>query len=401
MAVVTLPVFGIVGYLNQQGEMEEIDRALNGALKQGGMHRMPSFGFGGGGQDSEDAPRSNVPVYCVTVLMDGTLYPSDSNTASMDSDVASAAVAQVLDAQEASGMLDEYKLFYKSEVSLAGSTRIAFASADTYLSEIAWFYLRMLGVWAALMVLIFVITLFLSRLVTKPVSQAWETQQQFIADASHELKTPLTVIMADASILAQDPQKTVGEQEQWVRSIETEAERMQQLTESMLTLAQTDAGVDMSQVMSAVDFSDVVQGCTLQFEAVAFERGLMIEEQIEPGLTVMGDAVRLERLLKTLLENACKYSEKPGTIDVTLARVKNSAQLSVHNAGEPIPEEDLPHLFDRFYRSDKARVREGETASFGLGLSIAKATVELHGGKIDAQSNENGTTFTVSLPLVK
>ena len=207
--------------------------------------------------------------------------------------------------------------------------------------------------------------------------------------------------MADAAILADNPDATVREQGAWVEGISAEATRMQHLTEDMLTLAQADAGIDTKQLMSDVDLSSVVEGQVLQFDAVAFERGLTIEDEVEEGLHVQGDEMRLESAVKTILENACKYSEQPGTIALKLVRAKNQAVLTVHNGGDPIPSEDLPHLFDRFYRSDKARTHEGEAASFGLGLSIAKSTVEMHGGTIAAASDASGTTFTIKLPLAK
>ena len=233
------------------------------------------------------------------------------------------------------------------------------------------------------------------------MAAAWENQQRFIADASHELKTPLTVILADASILAQSPQKTVAEQQNWIDDITSEAERMRRLTEEMLTLARADAGEQVIPTMSCVDLSQLTQRVALQFEPAAFERGLIINDDIETGLEVMGAQDRLDNLLKTLLENACKYGVGSGEpVTVTLKREGKRAVLRVSNGGA-IPPEDLPHVFDRFYRSDKSRVQEGESLSFGLGLSIAKSTAELHGGNITVSSGAGITTFTVGLPLVK
>lgn len=398
MGIVTLAIFGVIGVMNQHDRQEEVDRALERAITQSSRPGLPGLGLGFGERQRDEAG-SRIPVYCVTVYSDGTIYANDTSTASMDSDLAAQAVDEALETGQAQGRLSDYGLFFRVESSLA-SSRVAFADTTTFMNDVLGFYLYLLALWFLLMLLVFFITLFLSRLVTRPVVEAWETQQQFVADASHELKTPLTVILADASILAENPQATVAEQSQWVESISTEAERMQQLTEGMLMLAQADAGADLSAIMSAVDFSNVVESTLLQFEAVAFERGLMLDDSITPGLVVQGDQLRLEGLIKTLLENACKYSAKPGTIAARLSSERGQAVLEVHNMGDPIPDEDLPHLFDRFYRSDKSRVREGETASFGLGLSIAKSTVELHGGRIEARSSAaDGTTFTVRLPL--
>ena len=345
----------------------------------------------------------NIPVLAVTIYLDnpGYIVTDASSTAVIeDSDTLQDVVTATLADGAESGKLADYGLYYRLSTS-STSYRIAFVSASQVEGEL----LQSLGVlaalWAVLMLAIFAITVFLSRFATRPVERAGKDQQRFIADASHELKTPLTIIMADAAILADNPDATVREQGAWVEGISAEATRMQHLTEDMLTLAQADAGIDTKQLMSDVDLSSVVEGQVLQFDAVAFERGLTIEDEVEEGLHVQGDEMRLESAVKTILENACKYSEQPGTIALKLVRAKSQAVLTVHNGGDPIPSEDLPHLFDRFYRSDKARTHEGEAASFGLGLSIAKSTVEMHGGTIAATSDASGTTFTIKLPLAK
>ena len=344
---------------------------------------------------------ATVPVYTVIVSSDGSISEAKGNTASLYSGARDVVVAAALAQGGQSGELAKYGLYYRIGDTIGGSTRVAFADVSELRNDVLQSTVGLLAGWLALMAAIAVVSFFLSRYVSRPVARAWEDQQRFIADASHELKTPLTVMLADTSILQASPDKTVAEQRAWVESIEVEATRMQQLTEDMLTLAQADAGVELTQVMADVDLSSAVQGVALQFEAVAFERGLELSSTVEDGLHVTGDARKLESLTKTLLENACKYAAQPGRVDLRLARAKGAAVLSVHNDGDPVPAEDLPHLFDRFYRSDKARTSEGSSASFGLGLSIAKATVEAHGGTIGVASDASGTTFTAKIPLAK
>lgn len=352
-------------------------------------------------EDGRSSFASSVPVCTLLVSSDGVVSEAKGNTASLYSGVRDAVVAAALTQGGQTGELADYGLYYRVGDTIGGVTRVAFADVSNLRDDVMQNIFGLLAGWLALMAAIFVVSFFLSRYVSRPVARAWEDQQRFIADASHELKTPLTVMLADASILQANPDKTVGEQRSWVDSIEVEATRMQQLTEDMLTLAQADAGVEVVQVMTDVDFSSAVQGVALQFEAVAFERGLELSCTVEDGLHVMGDARKLESLAKTLLENACKYAAQPGRVDLRLARMKGMAALSVHNDGDPVPAEDLPHLFDRFYRSDKARTSEGSSASFGLGLSIAKATVEAHGGTIEAASGASGTAFTAKIPLAR
>ena len=178
---------------------------------------------------------------------------------------------------------------------------------------------------------------------------------------------------------------------------------MRSLVEGLLELARCEDAAETRNHASQERFvlSELVEGVTLQYDAVAFESGTSISSEITPRIAVKGSAEELERMLKTLLDNALKYAEKGTEVHVRLTREGTRAIFSVTNFGEPIPESDHPHVFERFYRSDKARTTgaPGEAGSFGLGLAIAKSFFEANEGTIRATSDrENGTTFTVSLP---
>ena len=240
--------------------------------------------------------------------------------------------------------------------------------------------------------LLFLLNLVFSRWALRPVQQAWAQQQQFTADASHELKTPLTVILANNAILRQRGSDTIASQRQWIESTQMEAERMQSLVTDMLDLARpTPQGAQTSEGPAAVvDLSRLVEGEALTFEAVAFERDLTWQCTVAPGIAVRGNAARLQR-----------------AVAVTLRAATGDAVLSVRNSGEPIDAADLPHLFDRFYRADKARTHnavdsENDGAGgYGLGLAIARDIAQAHKGAIAITSTaQEGTTFTLRLPLV-
>ena len=220
-----------------------------------------------------------------------------------------------------------------------------------------------------------------------------------MADASHELKTPLAVIIANTQILANDP-AIPAESKRWVESTADEAGHMKSLVTDLLELARADEsatdGLTGARQHEDIDFSELVDSATLEFDAIAFERGCEIESSIEEGIHVQGDREWLERVTKILIDNGCKYAAAGTQVEVKLRRAGQHAQLDVTNFGQPIDAEDLPHVFERFYRTDKARART--TGGFGLGLAIAKSTVEAHGGKISVTSSEAaGTTFTVVL----
>jgi signal transduction histidine kinase len=140
----------------------------------------------------------------------------------------------------------------------------------------------------------------------------------------------------------------------------------------------------------------------LEFESIAFENGIELHPDITEGLMVIGDESRLRRLITTLLDNACKYTERGNAVNVRLIRIEShKLRFSVNNEGTTIDEKDLPHVFDRFYRADESRTNAGsEASSHGLGLSIAHGIAEEHGGTLTVASNaEHGTTFTAELPL--
>ena len=174
---------------------------------------------------------------------------------------------------------------------------------------------------------------------------------------------------------------------------------MQELVGDMLALAQAESAE--AQQRTRVDLSDLVSKEALQFESVAFERGIDMAEDVADGVAVDGDARKLEKLAGTLIDNACKYAGDGGTVRIALSVEGRKAVLSVRNTGPTIPPEDIEHIFDRFYRADKARTRDN-TGSFGLGLAIAREAAESHGGSIRAKSSDaEGTVFTVTLPLAK
>lgn len=228
---------------------------------------------------------------------------------------------------------------------------------------------------------------------TDRLQQTEESRRQFVSDASHELKTPLTVIMSNAELL-QNPDCEEESRGQFAGNILSMSYRMRSLVEGLLELARADNG-QIKKNFAAVDYSKLVSDSLLPFEPVMYERGLILESKIEPGITMTGSEQYLRQLGDILLDNAAKYSA-PGIVAVELRRgAKGQCLLTVSNPGEPIPREDLKRIFQRFYRSDKARTGTG---SFGLGLSIAESIVTEHKGRIWAESNSTGNRFCVQLP---
>ena len=296
--------------------------------------------------------------------------------------------------EEDEGTIRSYGLRYLRR-DLGLYLRMAFVDMSmeqATMREIMGSYLQ---IGAAALLLLLGVSILLDRWATAPVARAWQQQRQFLSDASHELKTPLTVILSNAELLEAAP---LGERPaRWADNIRSEAKRMRSLVEEMLTLARADNAV-RSAVMAETSLSDLATDCVLAFEPVAFEAGKPLESDVAPDVTVLGDGDKLRQLVGVLLDNAIKYGRDGGTITLTLRRTDRQARLTVSNPGDPIPPDQLSRLFERFYRADASR---GEQSGFGLGLPIAAAIASEHKGTLKAESDAASTRFLFTMPLKK
>lgn len=248
------------------------------------------------------------------------------------------------------------------------------------------FWLLMIPALAA----VFLLCLVLSRFAVRPAREAMERQRQFLSDAGHELKTPLSAITVNAAVLAQE----VGEN-RYLDCVQEEAKRMGTLLRRMMDVAQMEIPEDGGIRRQRVDLTALVCQAVLPFESAAYERDIRYVLDIQEGQTCQGDPDRLRQVAAILLDNAFKYVDGGGTVRVRLRQSGKHPVLEVANTGPGISPEDLPHVFERFYRCDKARPDDG---SYGLGLSIARTIVEEHRGQITAESEPGGwTRFQVLL----
>lgn len=343
---------------------------------------------------SELPGSSGLPCFVAEVYSGGTLRLSGSSYYNLENqELVTEIVQTALEQDSDSGVLKDYSLRYLRRVGTL-SVRIAFTDCSVEQATVRSLLLRSVLIALAALVILTGLSYWLAGFAVRPVRRAWQEQKQFISDASHELKTPLTVILSSSELAAEerDPEKT----QRYVEGIHAESLRMKALVEDMLTLARTENGTN--QVQSAVDLSDTVLESVLAFEPVAFESGRELSYDIQPGLETQGVAVQLRRLADILLDNAVKYAAAGTSIRLLLRRGGRNALLQVEDRGETIPAEKIPHLFDRFYRADESRAG-GE--GFGLGLAIAQNIVKNHGGSIGCTSEDGVTRFTVTLPLPK
>ncbi len=298
------------------------------------------------------------------------------------------------DASEETGILEDYSLRYYRTVSSLGEVCV-FADASGELATMQSLRNTCIIIGVVSFFIFFALSFFLARWAVRPVEQAWRQQRQFVSDASHELKTPLTVILTNAELL-RSPEQSEDNRTQFAENILTMSRQMRGLTEELLELARVDNG-SAKISMEPLDFSKLISDAVLPFEPLFYEKGLPFTAKVEPDITIKGSAAHLRQLPEILLDNAQKYACPNTPVSLTLCRRGYShCTLTVSNYGEALSPEELKNIFKRFYRADKARAMNH---SYGLGLSIAQSVAELHHGTIRAQSISGVNTFIVDLPL--
>lgn len=230
-----------------------------------------------------------------------------------------------------------------------------------------------------------------------PIQRSWDKQSQFVADASHELRTPLSVIQTHLELLFRHPTNTIEQESETIYKSLSEVKRINKLVEDLLTLARTDSN---EQLINPDSFSmeQLLRMIVEQFQPIAMMKEISLDDNIEANLLYYGDQQRLHQLFVILLDNALKYTPPQGKVSITAKKDGNQLKISIKDTGIGIPGEDLPHIFDRFYRSDKGRTRSA--GGTGLGLSIAKWIVKAHEGQISVESKLTaGTVFLIKLPI--
>ncbi|MDD6483589.1 MAG: HAMP domain-containing sensor histidine kinase [Clostridiales bacterium] len=337
------------------------------------------------------------PTIALTIDETGEIIAksSDWNMEEADEEQLAAAAKQIMKSEKKHGSITmmsarwDYKLFKEGGVYIAAMGQFATEHRMLYTLLIAF----CLG-GAAVMAAAFFISLNISNRSIRPIEESYNRQKQFIADASHELKTPLTTINTNVDVLLSHKDSTIGEEQKWLYYIKGEAQRMSRLTDDLLYLAKLNH--DENEIFSRVSFSDNAESVILAMEAVAFEKNILIEDNIAPEVYVNASDTMLKQLMMILLDNAIKYTPPAGKISVVLT---SEGVLRVRNTGEGISEEDQKRIFERFYRSDKSRARE--SGGYGLGLAIANAICTRFGGSIWVSSVLGEfTEFTVKLDVL-
>ena len=335
-----------------------------------------------------EAPKFQLSTfYTVAISYDGKVLEIKNDPATVYSDDALEQMAKnIIEEGKSTGTLDNLT-FLKTDKN--GYILVAFMD-NTVVNESAMTLFRYTLIFGGVaLVLFFFLSRFLAKKIVAPLEENYQKQRRFISDAGHELKTPVSVVSANAELLA----RQIGDN-QWLQNIQYENERMGMLVGQLLDLARTE---NVTPQMEHIDFSRLVAGETLPFESVAFEKELALNTAITSGIAVEGNGAQLKQLTSILLDNAIRHSKPAGEVRLTLTGDHGIVALSVINTGDEIPTEHRDKIFERFYRMDPAR--SGEDKHYGLGLAIAKAIVASHHGHIEVLCYNELVEFRVNLPI--
>lgn len=341
----------------------------------------------------EGEPPPEVSYYFTALMSrDGQLLSVNiKNIMKVDNETAARYADSVWNTSRVKGFLDGYR-YLRSDAQDQDGELLIFLDCEQKLLSFQNFLFTSLFTSLAGLTAVWILLMLLAKGIVRPISESYEKQKQFITDAGHELKTPLTIISADTDVLEMQQ----GSNE-WLSDIRIQTERLSKLTHDLIFLAKMEEGHKATRVQ-VFSISDMAEKSVQAFQTLAKVQQKEFSSQIQPGLMLRGDPSQIERLFSVLLDNGLKYSQPGGRISVNLQLRRHSIHLEVFNTTDYIEKEQIPRLFDRFYRIDQSR--SSETGGHGIGLSIAKAVVLAHDGEITATSQDGSSlTVTVFLPM--
>ncbi len=395
--IVLLILIGTINIINYRNMVSEADSTLEILAEHNGYFPV-QFGrlFGDEGRDdlgagfffmrrgmSDELPYQT-RYFTAFFNGEGKLYHINmENIASIDGTGAIELAQKTYETGREKGFTGDYR--FKKCASDQGSMLI-FLNIRREMTTVRSFLLASVAISLVGLAAVMLLLILLSGRIVRPIADSYEKQKQFITDAGHELKTPITIINADADVL-----ETEIEPNEWLEDIKKQTGRLAGLTSDLIYLSKM-AEDGSGLVTGDFSLSELVGETVQSFQAVAVSQGKTLETAVQPGLIMSGDEKSVAKLVSILLDNACKYSPEGGRIIVDLARIGKTLQLTVFNTAENMEQGNADMLFERFYRADSSR--NSESGGFGLGLAVAKAVTEAHKGKIHAFS-EDGASLTV------
>lgn len=340
------------------------------------------------GNDKQKIKRQEYDYSTSVVLKNKTIMVlSNSLKKATDKDILSM-TQELQKSGERFGSIDDY--IYVVRTLRSGNTVYIFVNNKEALQNSKKFFIVSIFIFLLSVIVFTIISYYLSRWMIKPSEKSIKNQKIFVANISHDLKTPITIIRANADLIENEVKNKKS-----IKYIQQETEKLNHLVNEMLTLTRIDNTISKENFKS-FNFGDSLFDVVLPFESIAYEKGIRFNINIDEVTDYFGDENNIQKLAEILIDNAMSYTAKGGIVDVDAYENSKAVTLSVTNTGEPISDEKKVEIFDRFYRESKSRERTGN--HYGLGLSIANTIVKKHNGKITVESKNGKNTFTVILP---
>lgn len=390
----TLVIAALIGTVNLIN-LYQIDKKAQGLLMilSDNDGKFPEFKKGAPPKHINDmTPETQFETryfFVKTNAMDEIIQINTGHIAAVSSSDAEDYAQNVLNKKKKEGYNGVYK--YRVTEYANGDKLIVFVDCSIRLQSAMSFFISSCSIAVLCIFVVFILVSIFSKRAIRPVMESMEKQKQFITDAGHEIKTPLAIISANTEVI----ELTAGQSE-WTESIKNQVNRLNDLVKNLLTLSKLE---EEQETFVFEDFfiSETVEDTAHAFLPLANNHGKQMEISVQQGINMNGDEASIRQLVSILIDNAVKYADENGKIIVTFERKGKILLLQVYNDCKNIPDEDLNRLFERFYRTDSSRSRE--TGGYGIGLSIAKAIVQAHKGKICAKRQQNGICFQVSWEL--
>lgn len=340
------------------------------------------------GNDNQKIKRQEYDYSTSVVLKNKNIMVlSNSLEETADKDILSM-TQELQKSEKRFGSIDDY--IYVVRTLRSGNTVYIFVNNKEALQNSKQFFIVSIFIFLLSVIVFTIISYYLSRWMIKPSEKAIKNQKIFVANISHDLKTPITIIRANADLIENEVKNKKS-----IKYIQQETEKLNHLVNEMMTLTRIDNTISKENFKS-FNFGDSLFDVVLPFESIAYEKGIRFNINIDEVTDYFGDESNIQKLAEILIDNAMSYTAKGGIVDVDAYENSKAVTLSVTNTGEPISDEKKVEIFDRFYRASKSRESTGN--HYGLGLSIANTIVKKHNGKISIESKNGKNTFTVTLP---
>ncbi len=394
LLIVLTVIIGAVNIFNYTSLISEADSTLNLLSENNGSfpkEPKPDGGFNKGFKGKSPELPYESRYFSVVVGNNGQAVSSDTGKiAAINSQTAMDYAEEIVAKNRQKGFMGKYRFTVCTDSDTL-ATRVIFLDCGRSLDSFYSTLVISVCVSVLGMICVLALMILLSRRIVKPIAESYEKQKQFITDAGHEIKTPITIIDADASVLEMDIKDN-----EWLTDIKNQTRRLAELTNDLIFLSRMEEGQKALQI---IDFplSDITAETANSFDKLAKAKGKTLSLEIEPMISINGDEKSLRQLISILLDNALKYSPDGSKIDLLLQKQGKSVVLQVSNPAADISPEDAQRMFDRFYRTDKSH--NSKTGGYGIGLAIAKAVAQAHKGKISAEIKNDVMKISVTLPV--